>query len=487
MHNDKHAMDRVLKARSALILARRFYGVLVSNVEPVLSHDVPTAATNGKKHFWNPDFIAELTQARLEFVQAHESEHDARHHGTRRGDRDPKKWNEATDFGINIDLKDEGFDVPPWALLDERFRGMSAEDIYRMRELDEQNNKPQPQPEPEPEQGEDEGDDADTDEDKGDEPEASDEEGDEEGDEGQGDDGEDGDEEGKGEGPADDGDEETDGGQGAGDSEAEGDGTGEGTGSADGDADGEPGEGQPQSSGDPGRCGEVLDAAEDAGDLAEIDQKWERTVRQAASMAKAIGQLPGHVSRDIERANNPGQDWREVLRAWFDQGSLQVETWNRPNRRFVGAGLFLPGKRRDGINRVAFLIDTSGSMDTIALACIRNEAQAALDDGAIDEVIAVYGDTQVTRVDTWRTGDEIEFDPRGGGGTRLRPLFDYVAEQADDCSLIVCFTDMEFEDLNSTEPPACPVLFAATGYPDKVRRYLADAPWGAAGIDVGAH
>src|SRR5262245_35901915 len=148
MNTDEQALDRILKARAALILTRRFYGVLVSNVEPVLSRAVPTAATNGKKHFWNPDFVAELTQDELEFVQAHESEHDARHHGTRRGERDPEKWNEAADYAINPDLVAEGFKAPSWVLLDPRFAGMSAEDIYRTRELDEQRDKPQPPPPP---------------------------------------------------------------------------------------------------------------------------------------------------------------------------------------------------------------------------------------------------------------------------------------------------------------------------------------------------
>jgi predicted metal-dependent peptidase len=486
---DKVAMDRVLKARASLILARRFYGVLVSNVEPVLTRAVPTAATNGKKHFWNPDFVAELTQDYLEFAQAHESEHDARHHGTRRGSRDPQKWNEACDYAINPDLVAEGFKAPSWVLLDPRFAGMAAEDIYRIRELEQQQkDKPHPQkPEDEPEEneGEDEGDDtSEPNEQEGDEPESDD------GDPGVSDDGvtdardkPEGEDEGEGDSMNDDGGLSP---SESADQDAELDPVGDSAHSLGESSDGN-GEDEPQSSGDPGRAGEVLDAADDPSEIAELDQKWERVVRQAASMAKAIGQLPGHITREIDRANNPGQDWREVLRAWFDQGALRIETWNTPNRRFVGAGLYLPGNRRDGVNKVAFLIDTSGSMDAIALGMVRNEAQAALDDGAIDEVVVVYGDTRVNRVDNYHTGEEIEFDPRGGGGTRLRPLFDYVAEQVDDASLIVVFTDMEFEDLNSTEEPAVPVLFAATGYPDRVREYLANAPWNAPGIDVGQH
>jgi len=154
-----------------------------------------------------------------------------------------------------------------------------------------------------------------------------------------------------------------------------------------------------------------------------------------------------------------------VLRAWFDQGALRTETWDRPNRRFIGGGLFLPGSQRGGVNKAAFLIDTSGSVfcDSVALQCVRNEAQAALDDGVIDEAIVIYGDTRVTRVDTYRTGDEIEFDPCGGSGTDLKPLFKHVADEIDDASLIVCFTDLYIGDPGPE--PHCPVLFAVHGYP----------------------
>jgi predicted metal-dependent peptidase len=497
-------MERVQKARAELILARRFYGVLVSNVEPVISRLVPTAGTDGKRHYWNPDYVEELDQDELVGVQGHESEHDARHHSTRRGSRDHKKWNEACDYAINLDLIAEGFKLPKGALYDKRFLGMSAEEIYRTRELDEQRKQPPPPPAEAPEADEDETEEglenADTDpgtqpQDEGDDSD-DDEAGDKPGDEdGAGDDeGEDG--KGKGNGGDAESETEAEGEGGEGDGEGEGGEGGEGQGEGDakdtgtnGKGGGEPSEGEEaevKSSGDTGRCGEVLDAATDSTERAEEDIKWERVVRQAASMAKAVGQLPGHVSRDIERANNPPRDWRDELREFCEQGALRTETWNRPNRRLIGQGLVLPGTQRDGINKAAFLIDTSGSCDHIALACVQDEAQSLLDDGIIDEVVVVYGDTVVTRVDEYRTGDEIEFDPRGGGGTDMEPLFRHVAEEISDASLIINFTDLEFYK-DCGEEPTVPVLFAVHGYPQRVQELMANAPWGARAIDVGVH
>jgi predicted metal-dependent peptidase len=472
-----NAAERVSKARQELILERTFYGVLVSQVEALPSRDFPTMATNGKQHFFNPDFIAGLSQLELLAVQAHETEHDARRHHTRRGHRDPQEWNIACDYAINPDLIKAGFKLPEDALLDWRFEGMSAEDIFRTRELERQQEQPPQQPQPQEGDGE-----ADEDDDAG-KPGDDGNEGDQPAD---GTDGDEGAGEAAGEAGEQPGGEGTAPGNGdAGEPGSEpGEGSGEGEGS---EAGSDAGQAKPQpSSGDPGRCGEVLDAAPDAAERADEDAKWERVVREAASLARKRGDAPGHVSREIERNDHPPQDWRETLRAFFDGGAQTTETWSRPNRRFIGGGLYLPGREREGVNRAAFLVDTSGSMDRIALAAIGMEVQAALDESIIDEVVVIYGDTRVTRVDTYRPGDECEFDPRGGGGTMLMPLFEHVANEVD-ASLIVCFTDGEHEITSEHDEPACPVLWALTGFPDRVRRHMANAPWDATAIDVGSH
>ena len=495
------AAERIAKARAELILARTFYGVLVSQVTPVASDQFPTMATNGKQHFYSPAFIATLSPEELLAVIAHEIEHDARRHHTRRGGRDPVKWNEAADYVINPDLVDEGFKLPKGVLLDPRFKGMSAEDVYRTLEIERELEK-QDKPEPDEDEGEPElPDESDEDEaqaeteafatDGSDEFEAEQakgqgEGGDEAGDEA-GDD-ENGDAPGDGQSEAEDAGKPGEGEAGDGEGDTEGEGPGQGTGDADGEADGEPGQGPAQkSSGDPGRMGEVLDAAEDVATLADEDAKWERVVRQAAMLAAKRGDAPGHVAREIERADHLPQNWRETLRAYFDGGATTSETWNRPNRRLIGSGIYLPGRQRDGINRVVFMVDTSGSMDKIALEAIRVEAEAALDENVIQELVVLYGDTRVTRVDTFNTGDELTFSPEGGGGTVLAPLFDYVRNNVDSPTLCVVFTDGYIDDVAAHGEPPCEVLWAFTGYPQVVKQMIASAPWGAPAIDVGAH
>lgn len=509
MHNsmDKAALERVMNARADLIMTRTFYGVLVSQVEPVVSQSVPTMATNGKQHFVNPEFIAKLTQEELLGVQAHESEHDARRHHTRRGWRDPVEWNVCTDYAINIDLVDQGFKLPAKALVDAKYRGMSAEDIYRTREIEraEQERQKQQSQEQESDGDDDEsepGDDGDSgdagDDESSDDDKAGDEagnDGDEsEGDQDSGQDGNDdaeGDEAGDGNGEPSDDEAGQEAGQGGQDGDQDGDaGDAEGDQGEAGNGDAEAGQGsageagEPQSSGDPGGCGEVLDAAETVAEVAAQDAKWETILRQASMLASKRGDAPGHVAREIDRCDHPPQDWRETLRAYFDNGATVTQTWSRPNRRFIGGGLYMPGNVRDGVNKVVFMIDTSGSVTYYpgALEAIKIETQAALDERIIDEAVVMYGDVQVTRVDEYRNGDEIEFDPRGGGGTDLRPMFTHVAKEIDDASLIVGFTDLEIGDPGAE--PHCPVLWAVVGYPASAKHYMANPPWGAAAIEV---
>jgi predicted metal-dependent peptidase len=480
--NDTTALARVQKARVELIMTRTFYGVLVGQVQPVISRKVKTAATDGRLHYWNPAFVETIDQDELLGVQAHESEHDARRHGTRRMGRDPKEWNICCDFAINGDLIAQGFKLPKRALIDTKYKGMSAEDIYRSREIDraleqqkqQEQAKQDQQDAEDAEAAEEAGNDA---QDSGDADEA-------------GSNGTDSDREpageATGEGEADEaGDTPADAGTGSSDAHAPaGEASNSAASGASGAADGEP---EPVgSTGDPGGCGEVLDAADTTAELAGEDAKWETVLRQAAMLAAKRGTAPGHVARELEHADHPPQDWRETLRAFYDGGATTQETWSRPNRRLIGSGLYLPGRQRDGVNKVYFLIDTSGSVTYYpgALEAIKTETQAALDEGIIDSAVVVYGDAVVTRTDEYVNGDEIEFDPRGGGGTRMKPLFDF-AREAGDASLVVCFTDMEIEPEDQLGPePECPVLWAAVGYPDRVKQYLKNTPWNAAGIEV---
>lgn len=104
---------RLSKAKANLVLEHPFVGSVAMNMPFILSDEVPTAATNGKRVIFNPDFISELTDEELKFLVAHECMHPMIETNFRRNGRDRRKWNKATDYVINKLLVDEGIGKMP--------------------------------------------------------------------------------------------------------------------------------------------------------------------------------------------------------------------------------------------------------------------------------------------------------------------------------------------------------------------------------------
>jgi predicted metal-dependent peptidase len=113
-----------------MLLKQPFFGTLLMTSPLVETHTVPTAATDMRSIFYNPDFFAKLTDDEVIFVLAHEVLHIAFKHGLRMQTRDRKVWNYATDYQINAILAEQGFTMPEGGLLDTRYSDRGAEVVY---------------------------------------------------------------------------------------------------------------------------------------------------------------------------------------------------------------------------------------------------------------------------------------------------------------------------------------------------------------------
>ena len=125
---------RIQKARTTLLLDHPFFGTLLFRLGAKPCRSIATMATDGVSLFYNPEFVKTLNAAELAGVLAHEVMHPALQHHTRRGDRNQARWNMACDYAINPILLDAGLTLPKDVLIDDRFRGMSAERIYNLIE-----------------------------------------------------------------------------------------------------------------------------------------------------------------------------------------------------------------------------------------------------------------------------------------------------------------------------------------------------------------
>lgn len=142
--SDQMALNSLTKARAALILDQPFFGSLALRLRlveatSVGSRPIKTMAVDGKHIFYNPEFVKELSLKHLIFVVAHEVMHCVWQHMTRRGARDPKKWNMAGDYVINDMLKNlkdsrgnHSFEMPDMGLWSAAFSGpdWTADKVY---------------------------------------------------------------------------------------------------------------------------------------------------------------------------------------------------------------------------------------------------------------------------------------------------------------------------------------------------------------------
>lgn len=121
---------RIAKQRTALVLDHPFIGALALRLKVREDLSCKTFWTDGETLGYNPTYAERLNDMEVRGVLAHEVWHVAGGHCWRKGDRDPDGWNEACDYVVNLMVVAAGMQLPPGALIDQRFKGMSAEEVY---------------------------------------------------------------------------------------------------------------------------------------------------------------------------------------------------------------------------------------------------------------------------------------------------------------------------------------------------------------------
>ena len=130
---DREVRDKLTTARIGLLLKAPFFGNLATRLELVNADSwCATAATDGRKFYYNTDFVSKLKAKEVEFLFGHEVLHNVYDHLGRVGkERDPMLFNCAADYCVNSDLMQFGIGdrINP-CLYDVKYKGWSAEEVY---------------------------------------------------------------------------------------------------------------------------------------------------------------------------------------------------------------------------------------------------------------------------------------------------------------------------------------------------------------------
>ncbi len=447
---------RVSDIVSGLLRSQPFFGSLALRLPLVADSTRKTLACDGRNIRYSPGWVAETDAHRIETSIARVVLACSLKHHTRRGDRDPERWQKASQNVTHSMLLDAGFTLPADA---ESWDDMSVEEAYaRLDEHDQEEGGSNGAPQSDA--GMSMPGSAGTD-DKSVDPENSGSAGDqndpvqqcqpdESDDDGGHDDSRD---------PEQSDDDPRNDPQ---------DSTGSDT----------------QESHDPSGTGEVMDASpdDDAGaglmDEQKIDeeQAWDEAMHQALNLAKAEGRVPGHVKETIEDAHTSIMDWRTLLRRYMKDAVSRDYSWSLPNRRFIDGGLYLPSIRSEGINSIAVIIDTSGSIWSRPeiLTEFWGEVRQVVMELQPEDVTVLQVDTILQDVSEYSYSDlPDEIVLKGSGGTDFRPGFSWLEEQGKQPGVCLYLTDMECISYPD-EPPFGVVWVNWGGIPDE--RYR--EPWG---------
>jgi predicted metal-dependent peptidase len=394
MRHENSLERKLTRARTQLLLNQPFFGTLCLRLK-LMTGAVPTMATDGRRILYDPAFVDSLTPAELEGVLAHEVLHCALGHHCRRGQRDPRLWNKAADLAINPMLVANGFTLPIGALADPAYANLSAEEIYALllqKTGTGVNSTPAQSPQP-PSPGRDT---ASAQPGSGQELSAS-----------------------------------KSGNQLA--SQA--------VGSSEG------GKTETMSC-PPSAFGEVLDARDEdgrpasEGDKSRQQHEWSIAADQAMRSAKSCGHAPAHVERHLAESRQSKQDWRTILRDFIAARTPAGYRWTPPNRRYVASGLYLPSVERSGVGIIVLGVDTSGSIGEEELEQFAGEISAIADEAKPEAIHVVYCDAAVNSSQEFGPSEPIQLEPKGGGGTDFRPVFEWVEANNIAPFCLIYLTDL---------------------------------------------
>jgi predicted metal-dependent peptidase len=367
--------ELVKRVLARLLLRHPFLASLALRLVRVDDPSARTAWTDGVHLAVNPAWFAGLADEERLTLLAHECYHVALGHHLRRGSRDLGRWNRACDYAVNTLLAGDGFTLFPGALHDPAYGDACAEAIYNLLPPPE-DGKPAPTPAPPMSSG-------------ASAPSAA--------------------------GPA------------------------------------TPPPSPPSSGGSdpaapapgPEEVGEVRDLPSPApptpGEQEDRLAQHAILVTALAQQSRAIGSDSAGARRARTAALEPATvDWRTLLIEFLTARHQQDYSWSRPNRRYAPLGLYLPHLAPAAPDRIAFVVDTSGSVPASVLAAVTAE---------LEEYLLLYPTA---------TLDVLYADAAVAG-----PALTALAGDEIPPSCVVYLTDLcgAFPE----EPPALPVLWLVFG------------------------
>lgn len=224
----------------------------------------------------------------------------------------------------------------------------------------------------------------------------------------------------------------------------------------------------PDDNGAGGPQDEVLPGSPDPAMAAQQATDWKVATVQAANAAKAVGKLPEPLEKWVDKLLDNKVDWKAELRRFITQVSKNDYSWQRPNRKMLAAGFYLPGLHSETMGSIYIAADESGSVDEAITAAFGAEIEAIKEDLRPEKIVLAHFDSQVGKVEEFLPDDPFEMIRYCGGGTDFNPPIRYAEKMETPPMCAIILTDLYGPF--PADPPGFPVLWVSINEQK--------APWG---------
>ena len=184
---------------------------------------------------------------------------------------------------------------------------------------------------------------------------------------------------------------------------------------------------------------------------------------QSAKVAKQSGKLPASIERIVDEMVTVITPWHEKLERYMTSKVKDGYSWSRPNRRFVGQGMYLPGyDYTPRMGELVLAVDTSGSLSSEELAYFNAHINRILETCLPEKVTVIYCDYDIGGTQEYTPDDlPIVLKPVGGGGTSFKPVFEWLLTYEGEVECLIYFTD-GWGDQDELEEPAVDTVWLTT-------------------------
>lgn len=178
-------------------------------------------------------------------------------------------------------------------------------------------------------------------------------------------------------------------------------------------------------------------------ELKELEDKVDRALRQGGMLA---GRMGASIPRVIGDLLETKVDWREVFRE-FVQSAMRGKdeyTWRKMNKSYLANNMYLPSMHSETMGELVVAIDTSGSIDNEQISEFASELASICETCSPDKVRVLWWDTKVHGEQVFEGNyDDIAkmLKPKGGGGTHVGCVSDYIIKSSINAEALVIFTD----------------------------------------------